>query len=192
MVSGPVEIVARDSGEANCDRDGPNIALEAGNNEVWAEDDHGDLGVSAGPLLSPFLEIQMALCHHSMAIGSPIAAADPIPCVLGDPLKSGDALTVAAPHREGERAAVRREDPTAGGGPRRQPARPDLSLGGADQGAPDPAPWRARHGSHQLSRPAGSRRAHSSCRAGRGGRGAVHDRAFEWDLSLAAPSSPFR
>jgi hypothetical protein len=44
MVSGPVEIVVRDSGEANCDRDGPNIALEAGNNEVWAEDDHGDLG----------------------------------------------------------------------------------------------------------------------------------------------------
>ena len=41
MVSGPVEIVARDSGEANCDRDGPNIALKAGNNEVWAEDDRG-------------------------------------------------------------------------------------------------------------------------------------------------------
>jgi hypothetical protein len=59
MVSGPVEIVARDSGEANCDRDGTNIALEAGSNEVWAEDHHGDLGLSALTelALSPFPEI---------------------------------------------------------------------------------------------------------------------------------------
>ena len=66
----------------------------------------------------------MAVPHRSMAIGSPIAAADPIPCVLGDPLKSGDALTVAAPPGKGEGPTGRLEGPCEGSGaPGQEPPR---------------------------------------------------------------------
>ena len=65
-------------------------------------------------MLSPPPEVQAAIPHGSMAIGPPIAAADPIPRVRGDPFNGGDALPIAAPHREGEGPAVRREGPREG------------------------------------------------------------------------------